>query len=220
MRRALVTGAASGIGAATVERLRRDGWEVVGADRAEADVRDEAAVAALVEAAQPLDLVVACAGVQLHGRDAPAAELDLDAWRETLDVNLTGAFLTAKHALRALGRGGCLVVVASAAGVAPVARHYHAYTASKAGLVGLVQVLAVDYAGAGIRVNAVLPGFVETPLVARVTADEGWLANVVAGVPLGRPGTAAEVADAIAYLADAEFVTGALLRVDGGMTGA
>ena len=225
--RALVTGAASGIGRATVERLRARGAQVVGIDRDDADVgveeEVERAVARAVEELGGLDVVVANAGVQLHGRDALTHELELDAWEETLRTNLTGVFLTCKHGLRALlagGRGGAIVCVASAAAVTGVARTYHAYTASKGGVLALVRVLAADYAEHGIRVNAVLPGFVDTPLVAPVTADEEWLANVLSLVPAGRAGTPEEVADAIEYLASdrAAFVTGAALTVDGGLT--
>jgi len=224
-RRALVTGAASGIGAAIAQRFRAEGAHVVGIDREEADVSDEeqveAAVASAVDQLGGLNVVVACAGVQLHGEDARAHELPLDAWQRTLDVNLTGCFLTCKHGIRALlvGGGGCVLCISSPTAVRAVAPGYDAYSASKAGVLGLVRVLARDYAP-DVRVNAIVPGFIETPLVEPVSSDAAWLANVLAGVPLGRAGKPEEVAALAAFVASDEcaYATGAAFVLDGGMT--
>lgn len=243
--RALVTGAARGIGLATARRLLDDGARVaiVDVDAGEletaaaglgdgdvlalvADVRDEDAVRDAVEAAVArwggLDVVVPNAAVQLVGRDAAAAELELGIWRETLDVNLTGAFLTAKHGVRALlaSGGGAIVCTASPAGLYGIARGMDAYSASKAGLYGLVRVMAIDYAAQGVRVNGVLPGITETPMNAWWMDDAEGRAAVVRRIPLGRPGTAGEVAAVISFLASAEasYVTGAVWSVDGGLT--
>lgn len=227
-----MTGAASGIGRATAERLTVEGARVARVDRAAgegtdivADVGVETdvarAVARAVATLGGLDVVVAAAGIQLHGEDDRADRLELDAWERTLRTNLTGTFLTCKHGIGALLRagGGSVVCISSPTALAGVAPGYDAYSASKAGVLGLVRALARDYAPA-IRVNAVVPGFIDTPLVEPVTRDEGWLASVLATVPLGRAGTAAEVAALVAFVASDEcaYATGAAFVLDGGMT--
>ena len=231
-KRALVTGAASGIGRATAARFVAEGAHVVRVDREPADstivVADvgheeevERAVGAAVTELGGLDIVVAAAGVQLHGEDAPADRLELEVWERTLRTNLTGTFLTCKHGIRALLEtgAGSVVCVSSPTAVAGVAPGYDAYSASKAGVHGLVRALARDYAPS-IRVNAVVPGFIETPLVEPVTRDEEWLANVLSTVPLRRAGRPEEVAALIAFVASDEcaYATGAAFVLDGGMT--
>lgn len=247
-KRALVTGAASGIGFATARRFAAEGAEVALLDRngdrlARAvaalrstgskvvthacDVTDEAAVAAAVGAFHadgPVDVVVANAAVQLFGRDAAAAELELDVWRATLDVNLTGVFLTCKHGIKAMladGTPGSVVCTASPTGLRGSAPGFDAYSSSKAGVVGLVRVLAADYGANGIRVNAVVPGFTETPLVTDVLDDDGARGAVLARVPLGRAGTVDEVAAAMLFLAsdEASYATASVMVVDGGASG-
>jgi 3-oxoacyl-[acyl-carrier protein] reductase len=233
--RALVTGGASGIGRAVAERLQAEGARVATVDVATgapgdpalvADVADEAAVRAAVEAAVQafggLDLVVPNAAVQLTGRDDRADRLDAEAWQRTIDVNLTGAFLTAKHGVGALlaGGGGSVVFVASPAGLYGIAPGLDAYSASKAGVAGLVRVMAADYAAEGIRVNGVLPGITETAMNHWWMDDPEQRAAVEASVPLGRAARPEEIAGAVAFLAsdDASYVTGALWSVDGGLT--
>lgn len=245
-KRAIVTGAARGIGLAIAERLAAEGALVAlvdadadalreaaaalgeGALALHADVSDEEALRAAVEQAvarwSRLDVVVANAAVQLVGSDDRVDRLSRAAWQQTLDVNLTGAFLTAKHGARALlaAGGGAIVFVGSPAGTYGIAPGLQAYAASKAGMVGLVRTMAVDYAGDAIRVNAVLPGITETPMNGWWTEDPALREQVLAPVPLGRPARAQEIAAVAAFLAgdDASYVTGALWSVDGGLTAA
>ena len=233
-KRALVTGAARGIGRAIAERLAAEGTRVAGIDvdvvhtdlAVQADVRDEDAVRAAFDRVAAawggLDVVVANAGVQLTGSDDRADRLDLDVWRETVDVNLTGAFLTAKHGARALleDGGGAIVCIGSPAGAFGIAPGLQAYAASKAGLIGLVRTMAADYSARGIRVNAVYPGITETPMNRWWIDDPAKRAEVLAPVPIGRAARAEEIAAVAAFLAsdDASYVTGAVWTVDGGLT--
>jgi NAD(P)-dependent dehydrogenase (short-subunit alcohol dehydrogenase family) len=233
--RALVSGGASGIGRAVAERLAAEGARVATVDvdvgapgelALVADVSDEAALqeafARATAAFGGLDLIVANAAVQLTGRDDRADRLDRETWQRTIDVNLTGAFLTAKHGISALleDRGGSVVFVASPAGQYGIARGLDAYSASKAGVAGLVRVLAADYAAEGIRVNAVLPGITETAMNHWWMDDPEQRAAIEASIPLGRAAQPEEIAGAVAFLAsaDASYVTGALWAVDGGLT--
>ena len=243
-KRAIVTGAARGIGRATAERLASEGARVAlvdvdaetladaaagagdGALALHADVRDEDAVRDAFERASAafggLDIVVANAAIQLVDRDDRADRLDREAWAETVYVNLTVAFLTAKHGARALlaAGGGAIVCIASPAGTHGIARGLQAYSASKAGMVGLVRAMAADFAGEAIRVNAVLPGITETPMNRWWTDDPALREQVLAPVPLARAARAEEIAAVAAFLAsdDASYVTGALWTVDGGLT--
>jgi NAD(P)-dependent dehydrogenase (short-subunit alcohol dehydrogenase family) len=226
-KRAVVSGAAHGIGRAVLERLAAEGAEVAGLDvepgaTFQVDVRDESAVAAAFESfGTPLDIVVANAGIQLP-EDAAAHELDLAAWQRTLDVNLTGTFLVVKHGIRALleSGGGAVVITGSPTGSYGIAPGLDAYSASKGGVHGLVRVMAADYASAGIRVNGVHPGFTETRMNRALLADEEAVRELSARIPLGRAAKPEEVAAVIAFLAseEASYVTGAVWAVDGGWT--
>ncbi|MER7008698.1 SDR family oxidoreductase [Dactylosporangium sp. NPDC000555] len=234
---ALVTGAASGIGAATVRRLLREGARVAAldvtamdgspADSADVlsltcDVRDEArvadAVARTVAWGGRLDLVANVAGVASyqHTRDVTSAE-----WERILGVNLTGTFLVSRAALPHLvASRGAIVNVASLAGVRGW-RYSAAYSAAKGGVVALSRSLAVEFAPDGVRVACVCPGSVDTPLRAGLTPVPDMhpkldgRGGALVDPPVADP---AEVAAAIVYLgaAEARFATGAVLRLDGG----
>jgi len=246
-RTALVTGAASGIGRATVERLLAEGATVVGTDVEDggeapaegadrygfvaADVRDEQAMAAAVDAAVAaggrLDGVVNAAGVAGAG---PVHLLDMDEWERVISINLTGTFVVAKAALARMvaqdpgptGERGSIVTLASIEGLEGTAGG-SCYNASKGGVVLLTRNMAIDYGPSGIRVNAVCPGFIDTPMTGMIFGMEG-MPEVAAGYrdehALRRIGRADEIAAAAAYLLsdDASFVTGAAIPVDGGYT--
>lgn len=241
----LVTGAASGIGRSVAIRFAAEGAVVFFADRdfdgardaaahciegneahaIDLDISTEASVASafaeIAAAGFALDVVVANAGVQLFGRDAAVGELELDVWEQTMQVNLTGTFLTLKHAVRALGRrGGSVIVTGSPTGVTGGGSGFTAYSASKAGVHGLVRVVAADYAARGIRVNAVIPGYTETPLVHDISRDAHRRQALLDTVPLGRAGRPDDVDGIMVYLAsdEASYATGALFTVDGGAT--
>jgi NAD(P)-dependent dehydrogenase (short-subunit alcohol dehydrogenase family) len=234
----LVTGAGSGIGAATAAALAARGDVVVCVDvdpaaarhtaaalgQAEAvtlDVRDEAGwatvTAGVVERHGRLDVAVACAGVQVT---APAHELALDDFERVVGVNLTGVFLTCRAAARAMlagGHGGKLVLVGSVNSAVALPGQA-AYAASKGGVLLLGRALAVDWAPHGINVNVVGPGVTATAMNAAFLADPAQSQPLLARIPLGRPASPAEIAAVIAFLASdaAGYMTGAYVPVDGG----
>jgi NAD(P)-dependent dehydrogenase (short-subunit alcohol dehydrogenase family) len=221
-RVAIVTGAASGIGRATAERLLADGWRVVGVDlsddmpenvqRITGDAADEVVIGrALEAAADRLDGLVLAAGLPPSGPWDDRAQ-----WDEVLRVDLTAAYLTLRLALPALAQaGGSAVVVGSIVGSAEGSARSPAYAAAKSGLVGLVRSMALVGAQQGVRVNLVEPGPIDTPF-----DPPRFPPDARPDVPLGRMGTADEVAGAICFLLgpDASYITGASLRVDGGRT--
>jgi NAD(P)-dependent dehydrogenase (short-subunit alcohol dehydrogenase family) len=244
-KRVLITGSGSGIGRATASVCAREGARVgvldidagaaqrtvaevtaAGGDALSlpADVTDEAQVEAAVQHAVStwggVDSLVGCAGVELVGEDNRADRLTLDAWKRTLDVNLTGMFVFAKYGIRELlrGDGGTVVLVCSPTGLFGCAPGWDAYSTSKAGVYGLVRVLASDYAGEGIRVNGVIPGYTCTPMTSWVTREQHDA--LLQTIPLRRAGEPEEVAEVIAFLASerSAYTTGAVWAADGGMT--
>lgn len=140
---------------------------------------------------------------------------------KTIRVNLTGTFLTVKHSVRAmLNHGGSIILTGSPTGLNGEGADFTAYSASKAGIHGLTRTVAAAYAGQGIRVNTVVPGYTETALVSTISEDAQMRAAIVSRIPLGRPGTPADVEGIMVFLASeaAAYATGSLLRVDGAMT--
>jgi 3-oxoacyl-[acyl-carrier protein] reductase len=234
---ALVTGAYGGIGGAVAERFLREGARVVFADRAATerddgarrdltvDISSEESVAGLfaelTASGWAPDVVVANAGVQLFGQDAKIAELELAVWERTIAINLTGAFLTLKHAVRAMLHrgGGSIIVTGSPTGLRGEGNDFTAYSTSKAGIHGLARTAAAAYARDGIRVNTVVPAYTETSLVSTIAENPDARAAIVSRIPMGRAGRPEDVEGIMVYLAgdDAAFATGALFTVDGGM---
>lgn len=242
---AIVTGASSGIGNATARLFAEEGASVVVAARRQleldalvtdiadrggsatavaGDVGDAAVAQALVETAIErfggLDIAFNNAGTL--GEIGSIADLSLEAWRATLDTNLTGAFLGAKYQLPAMVErgGGSLVFTSTFVGYAAGFPGMAAYAAGKAGLVGLTRVLAAEFGPQGIRVNAILPGGTDTPM-GRVVADSEDSRAFVAGLhALKRMARPEEIARSVLYLASdqSSFVTGAALMVDGGVS--
>ncbi|MGE0315043.1 MAG: glucose 1-dehydrogenase [Lautropia sp.] len=248
---AIVTGASSGIGQAIAVGLAADGARVavdyrndlVGARRTvaaieacggeglavEADVSHEAAVARMFDetaaAFGRVDIVVPNAGIQ---QDAAIGDMTLAQWQRVIDVNLTGAFLCAREAIRVFRRQsplagettiGNIVFVGSVHQVVPWAGHVN-YAASKGGLTLLMKSLAQEVAEEGIRVNAVAPGAIRTPINRAAWDDDAALARLRRLIPLDRIGEAREIADAVRFLVGirASYVVGTTLLVDGGMS--
>jgi NAD(P)-dependent dehydrogenase (short-subunit alcohol dehydrogenase family) len=242
-RRALITGGASGIGAATAERFARDGAKVVvfdlpaqralGEELAEGisagggeavfaagDVRSRAdldgAVAAAAERFGGLDALVAAAGIAEGG---PLLSVAPEIWARVLDVNLTGVLHTVQAAVPLLtaAPGATVVTIASTAARRPGAG---AYSVSKAAVWMLTRGLAEELAPRGVRVNAVAPGFIDTPMLdrARGLAGDAWYEGLPSQIPLGRIGTPADVADVASFLSSPEssYITGSILYPDGG----
>jgi 3-oxoacyl-[acyl-carrier protein] reductase len=240
---ALVTGAAGGIGRATALALAADGWKVAVADREEArggveetvialrdvgahvhlsvfDIRDadetQAAYAQIESESGPVGAVVANAGVA--DRLARAATIDPEAWRAELEVNLTGAFLSLQPALTGMKeRGGGRVVAVSSIAATDGLAGQVAYSAAKAGLLGMVRTLALEMASSGTTVNAVLPGMIGTEKVEAMPEEIKGRSR--SRVPMKRFASPEEVASVIAFLCSdaASYVTGAWLPVDGGI---
>jgi NAD(P)-dependent dehydrogenase (short-subunit alcohol dehydrogenase family) len=228
-RVAIVTGAASGIGAATAARLAADGYEVVGIDRAQLDVTEpgaaERAVAETLARHGRLDVLVPAAGIVLR---QTALETSDEQWDEVVAVNLTAVFRWCRAAipeLRASG-GGAIVTVGSGWGLVAGPRAV-SYAATKAAVVNLTRALAIDHGRDGIRVNCVCPGDTDTPMLRGELRELGLdpdaaIAESGAARPLGRIVTPEEIAAAIAFLASdaASGITGTTLVVDaGGLAG-
>jgi 3-oxoacyl-[acyl-carrier protein] reductase len=238
----VVTGGASGIGAAICQRLARDGLAVLAADRDEVgaaavartiegeggtaagtrlDVTRpdevEAAMALAVERFGSLDVLVACAG---RGQQKPMLDITLEEWNAILAVNLTGVFLCGQAAAaRMVPKGrGRIVNIASMAGLRGIPGRC-AYGASKGGVITLTKVMAAELGPHGVTVNAIAPGPVDTPMTREVHTDATRTAYTAAA-PLGRYGSLDELAGAASFLCsdDAAYVTGHVLAVDGGIT--
>jgi NAD(P)-dependent dehydrogenase (short-subunit alcohol dehydrogenase family) len=237
---ALVTGGGSGIGQATARVLAARGAQVMVADidedaaRATAadiggasvsvDVSDDASVGAMVAACVDrfggLDWACNIAGISPDPK--PFTDHTVDEWRRTIAVNLDGVFFCMQHELRQMAaqeRGGAIVNMASAAGVVP-APGQPQYTAAKHGVLGLTKQAAQEFAGAGIRVNAVLPGQTETaPMRAYLDGLPDKGERMLRRLPMGRMATTDEIAQTVAWLCsdDASYVNGVSLTVDGGL---
>jgi 3-oxoacyl-[acyl-carrier protein] reductase len=196
---------------ATAEAVRVLGGTAVAVT---ADVSDDASTEAAVARATD-----ALGG---FGADARLHELELSVWQRTVAVNLGGVFLTLKHGLPRLMSegGGSVVIIGSPTGFVATAPGFTAYSSSKGGLLAMTRVVAVDYAGDGIRCNLVVPGFTDTPLVRDILDSPPELQAMLATIPLGRPGRPAEIGSMVSFLAseEAAYATGGVFPVDGGMT--
>jgi len=245
---ALVTGGASGIGRATALAFAREGARVAVADMLEdaaqrtvaeikamggealaigCDVTDDGAVkamiAATVDAFGGLDCAFNNAGIapyQVNAGGQKIADVAPEAWRRLIDVNLTGVWLCLRHEvaqMRAQGSGGVIINTASILGLVGTATS-SAYVAAKHGVVGLTKVAAADHAEDNIRVNAVCPGYIETPMTEETMRRRGE--RILARVPMARMGKPGEIAEAVVWLCSpqASFVTGVSWAVDGGYT--
>jgi 3-oxoacyl-[acyl-carrier protein] reductase len=245
---ALVTGAGRGIGRAIAAALAQAGARVAvnDIDRAAAaataeglnagvkvpgatgesaafpfDVADAAAVSSTIEAIVAhwgrLDILINNAGVEPHGG---VLDLPLSDWQHTLDVNLTGPFLTSQAAGRRMQAqgGGVIVNIGSIAGRAFGLRNRVAYVAAKSGLIGLTRECAREFAAYNIRVNAVCPGVIATEMTARLRQDEHMMAKWMDEIPQRRLGEPEDVADAVVFLCSdaARYITGQAINVDGG----
>ena len=226
-RTVLVVGGTSGIGLGIATAFRDAGASVIATGATDAEVaaasvtsgiafhtlnvRDAAAIAALAETTGPLAALVDCAGVNLR-----AAEYTEDGFTTALDINLTGAMRLAT-AFRPRLAGGAMLAMGSMFSFFG-APHAPAYAASKAGLVGLVKSLAVAFAAEGIRVNALAPGWVETPMTAVPRANPARFAELSARIPIGRWATPTDIAPPALFLCSplAGYITGAVLPIDGG----
>jgi NAD(P)-dependent dehydrogenase (short-subunit alcohol dehydrogenase family) len=233
----VITGAAGGIGRAIAELFEREGAKVVGSDLAPGaagevsltvDVTDEQQVAGMYARARGefgrIDVLVNNAGIA-PGDDGSALETTLEAWQRVQDVNLKGVFLCCKHGIPHLleAGGGSVINMASFVAVLGAATSQISYTASKGGVLALSRELGVEFARRGVRVNALCPGPVDTPLLRELFAkDPEQAARRLVHVPMGRFARAEEIARGALFLAsdDASYVTASTFLIDGGISGA
>lgn len=227
---AIVVGGASGIGWASAQALAADGHTVLVADlngdgaaaraaelgdghsAAQVDVTDESSVATLFEGAGTVDAVVSCAGFSTIGL---IVDTPVDQFRSVIDVCLNGAFIVAKYAGRHLSDNGALVSISSLNARQP-ALGMAAYCSAKAGLSMLTQVAALEFASRGIRVNAVAPGFVHTPLTEGAALVPGVVEEYIENTAIGRAGLPEDIAEAVLFLLKAPWLTGEVLDLNGG----
>jgi len=239
---ALITGGSSGIGRAVALAWAREGARVVvsdtnrdGGEQTVAQVRGLGGEALFVAAdvSQPQDcealvqravekfgrLDIACNNAGIGGPQAPTADYPLDGWAQVIGINLSGVFYGMKYQLPAMLKngGGAIVNMASILGAVGFAGA-PAYTAAKHGVVGLTQAAALEYSAQGVRINAVGPGFIHTPMISALEENQAVNGMLVAAHPIGRLGRAEEVAELVLWLASskASFVTGSYYPVDGG----
>lgn len=233
-RRAVVVGAFGGIGAATVRRLAAEGWDVIAMDLAQTapvntaacrvlaiDLADPAsietafdAIAERVATDGPIDLLAVCSGVVDTEK---VASVTLVHWQDMLATNLTGPFLCCQKSYPLLREGGRIVLLGSLAGRTGGVLTGAAYAASKGGIESLAKSMAQELAPRGITVNVIAPGAIETPMLRAHSAERKQ--GMAASTPLKRLGQPEEIASAIVYLAsaDAGFITGAVMQINGGL---
>jgi len=233
----VITGAAGGIGAATVDAFMREGAKVVGVDLLEGapgdlslavDVTEESAVSQMYtqvrEELGRIDVLFNNAGISPDD-DTSVLDTSLEAWQRVQDVNLKSVFLCCKHGIPHLldGGGGSVINTASFVAVMGAATSQISYTASKGGVLALTRELGVEFARRGVRVNALCPGPIDTPLLRELFAKDPEKAQRrLVHVPMGRFGRAEEIANGVLFLASDEssFVTATTFLVDGGLSGA
>jgi NAD(P)-dependent dehydrogenase (short-subunit alcohol dehydrogenase family) len=242
---ALITGAGSGQGQEAAVLFAREGAKVVVTDVNEEGVKQtvelvtaaggEAAgrkmdvangeqvqdcVAFTVQTFGALNVLYNNAGVYLRGKDGPVTRVSEDIWDTTLDINLKGMYLCCKFAIPEMIKagGGAIVNTASAAGL--MGTNFHAYSASKGGMIALSRSLATTYAPQNIRSNVICPGFIETPMTAEISSSQRLLEAYLQNTPLHRSGKPIDIAYMALYLAsdEAAFVTGGVFVIDGGVT--
>jgi NAD(P)-dependent dehydrogenase (short-subunit alcohol dehydrogenase family) len=227
-----VTGGSGGIGSALIAGLLASGAKVHNIDSQgpanteatfhKTELTDETSVRKSLSEIESLDALIVCAGVQLVGADSKIADVSLETWQKTVDVNMTGAFLSVKHAMPALinsGRGS-IILIGSPTGMTMEGAGYTAYGASKAGMMGLSRIIAVDYKEQGVRSNVVVPGTMATPLIQRIWDDPEKGPDLIRRTPLGRMGNPSDLVGIVNWLVSdqSSFATGAMYAVDGGMT--